>query len=522
MVYFLIVGESESNRTPTKDKDADIIKPAEVAWNGKLSSRTVVRRPHLIKLGILTLLMAVLVSGGVVLLHYLSKNPVHVSVNSEKGDVPESPQRGMSTNPKATPEVPPSGQSAESLALKAEAEKALALFVIAKNELDAKGAAEWGGDVYAAMVRLSEEADQWLIDERYGAASDQYGLALDKARALADASPKVLAQVIEEGRLALGQGQSDRARRRFNLALTMDPENQKAQQGLAQAENMEALTRLMDSGEQHEEKGNLGFALADYQEALRLDPESEEARKAFDRIKGRIADDRFQQLLSSGFAAHHNGRYAQARAAFVKAGSFKPDSREVRDALAQVDEAVRLAEIGRLKDGAVAAEEAEDWEEALGNYVAALELDPTVQFAVEGKERSLEQIRIRKHVRFYLERPKLLESEGHRKEVQELLEDVVSLEPKGAGLEAQAEELRRALEGAQTPVRVTLDSDNVTEVALYKVGRLGRFETMNLELLPGTYAVAGTRKGYKDVRETLVVTAGKGPVRLTIVCREKI
>jgi tetratricopeptide (TPR) repeat protein len=522
MLYFLIVGESDSHGTPTKDTDADIIKPANVGWNGTPSSEAVVRRPHLLKLGMLMLLMVALVTGGVFLVQYLSKNPVHVSVGPEKRVAPESPEQSSKADPPASGDVPRSGESAESLAMKAEAERTLALFVIAKNELDAKGAGEWGGDRYASMVRVSEEADQLLMEEQYGAASDQYGLALEKARALADASTKILAQLIEEGRLALGKGQSNAARRRFSLALMMDPVNQAAQQGLAGAKTMEAFTRLMDSGGEHERGGNLAFALADYQEAVLLDPESKEAREAFNRVKGRIADDRFEQLMSSGFTAYHNGRYEQARAAFVKAGSFKPDSREVRDALDQVDQAIRLAEIGKLKAGAMAAEEAEDWEKALGNYVAALELDPTVQFAVRGKERSLEQIRIRKHMRFYLEKPKLLESEGHRKEVRQLLEDVASLEPKGAVATLQAEELRGLLQAAQTPVKVILDSDNFTEVALYRVDRLGQFETVTLELLPGTYTVVGTRKGYKDVRETLVVKAGQGTVRLTIMCREKI
>jgi tetratricopeptide (TPR) repeat protein len=521
-VYFRMVDDCESRMTPRKETDAEIIERADVRWDESPPHRSLVKGGHWAKLGMLLLLLVGLVAGGFFLVVHFSKNPVRVFVGPEREASSESAEPSAQAVEPESPDAAEPGETAGSPALKTEAEKTLALFVMAKNELDAQGAAQWGGDRYASMVQLSNEADQLLMEEQYGAAWDQYGQALDGARALADTASTVLAQLLEEGRLALAKGQSRTARGRFSLALRIDPENQRAHQGLAQAKNMEAVARLMDSGGRNEEAGNLAFALTDYQEAVRLDPESKEAREAYERVKGRIAEGRFQEFMSSGFTAYHRGRYEEARAAFVKAGSFRPNSRDVQDALQQVDQTVQLAEIGKLKTLAMDAEEAEDWEKALQHYVAALKRDPKVQFAVKGKERSLEQIRIRKHLRFYLGKPKLLETEGHRKAVHQLLEDAASLEPKGAVVTIQAEELRRLLQAAQTPVTVVLDSDNLTEVALYKVGRLGRFDTVTLELLPGTYTVMGTRNGYRDVRETLVVKAGEGPVLLTILCRDKI
>jgi hypothetical protein len=75
---------------------------------------------------------------------------------------------------------------------------------------------------------------------------------------------------------------------------------------------------------------------------------------------------------------------------------------------------------------------------------------------------------------------------------------------------------------AKTPVKVTLESDNHTEVAVYKVGRLGRFTSRDLDLRPGTYTVVGTRNGYKDVRQQVVVKPGQSVVRVTVICKERI
>ena len=43
-----------------------------------------------------------------------------------------------------------------------------------------------------------------------------------------------------------------------------------------------------------------------------------------------------------------------------------------------------------------------------------------------------------------------------------------------------------------------------------------------LELRPGSYTVVGSRKGYRDVRRTLVVEAGREPPVFEIRCEEKV
>jgi hypothetical protein len=54
------------------------------------------------------------------------------------------------------------------------------------------------------------------------------------------------------------------------------------------------------------------------------------------------------------------------------------------------------------------------------------------------------------------------------------------------------------------------------------VGRMGRFYTRDLNLRPGTYTVVGTRDGYKDVRQKMVVKAGEEGLRITLKCEERI
>jgi hypothetical protein len=181
-----------------------------------------------------------------------------------------------------------------------------------------------------------------------------------------------------------------------------------------------------------------------------------------------------------------------------------------------------MSRIEALREKALAAEKNEDWGMALESYQATLEIDNSVQFAVRGEARAQERVRIEKHMAFYLEKPKVLESDPHLANGIELLQEASKIEPKGPRLAGQIEKLDQLVKIAKTPMRVTLESDNLTEVAVYKVGRLGKFHTRDLNLRPGTYTVVGTRDGYKDVRQKMVVKPGEEGLRITLKCEERI
>ncbi|HEX9208657.1 MAG TPA: hypothetical protein VF851_10490, partial [Steroidobacteraceae bacterium] len=92
----------------------------------------------------------------------------------------------------------------------------------------------------------------------------------------------------------------------------------------------------------------------------------------------------------------------------------------------------------------------------------------------------------------------------------------------GPRLQAQVARMRDLLRQAETPIRVTLASDNATDVQIYRVGKLGLFEHRDLELMPGRYTVVGTRQGYRDVRKELAVLPGAPPPELVVRCEEPI
>ncbi|MGD9075713.1 MAG: protein kinase, partial [Desulfobacteraceae bacterium] len=356
----------------------EIITPAEVPGQRATPRAPGPWRQYLLKTTVLILALLVLLVGGGLLWHYLSKNPVQVTPIPDEGVAPQAEQEIARNNlqiREAEPE-PVQAKPLEQVALeKEEAEQKLADYLVAKKELDNKGGAEWGGNLYTKMAQSGQEADTLYMNKDYASASDKYEDALSKANAVTNGSDKAFRRLMEEGRIAMAEGDGKRAQRNFSLALMIDSTNENARRNLERAKKLETVIQLIDSAKHHETSNNLAFALADYQGALNLDSESDQARRGFERVKGLIADAQFKQLMSKGFTALNRNDTKAARTAFLKAKSFKPNSQEVQDALDQVDQAIRLARIETLRKEASAAEQAEDWKKALQSYLEVIDID---------------------------------------------------------------------------------------------------------------------------------------------------
>jgi serine/threonine protein kinase/tetratricopeptide (TPR) repeat protein len=499
----------------------EIITPVRVARKAVNKGLPFNERSNLIKGLTLAFTFVFLLTGGLWLWHYLAgrsagKPRVEIPVTQQSQAMPQK----TDAKSEVASENPP--EPAELSAEKEQAEQKLAEFMQLKQELESKGAPTWAQAAYAEMMQLAAQADQLLIENNHLAAAAKYAEASAKARILADRIKPTLNRLLAEGQAALTEGNAESARQKLTAALMIDPDNKTAQHGLQRAENAAAVNQLMQQGAAHEKEGDRAFALADYQKALRLDPESKEAQQALVRAKRLISDQEFQQLMSEGLSALHANNYSLAREKLLKAQSFRPTSQEAKDALAQVDQSIRLAGIESYRRKADDAEQAEKWEQALDAYLQVLKIDPDIQFAIQGKQRALAYIRLDKRINFFLKQPAVLESDRQLENAIQLMAEIKKIDPRGPRLKDQLAKLTRMVDAAQTPIKITLESDGLTEVAVYKVGKLGRFASRVLSLRPGTYTVVGTRDGYQDVRKQFTIKSGQKPARIAIQCEVKI
>ena len=499
---------------------AEAIKPLGAPKRGAKTDRKSFKFRHRLKALAVVGSFILLIAGGGWLLYFLSKK----SPLPEENSINPLPAQSLKSNDtiETATVSPPEVDFAQLESEKSNAEQKLAEYLEAKGELDQKAASEWGEEAYLKMAELGRQADVHFMENQYDLASDLYDQAGNLAAILSGRADAAFDRLLLAGNQALDQGDGPLARRNFSVALKISPADTSAQEGLKRAETIETVMQLIGSGRQHETNNALSQARSDYTKALQIDPKSESSRQHLDRINALIEEEEFQQLMSDGLAAFHRNEYKLARTRLLKAKSIKAGSREVSEALFQVDQAIRLSQIDNLRLASQKAERSEDWQTALKSYLAVLDIDKNLQFAVRGKERALEQIQIDKRIRFFLAKPQILESDSQLKNAAILIAEATELTPRGPILSARIKKLEQLIEVAQTPVKIAIESDNLTQVAVYRVGKLGRFSAHELELRPGTYTVVGTRDGYQDVRQKIVVKPGLQPLRITVKCRVKI
>ena len=172
-------------------------------------------------------------------------------------------------------------------------------------------------------------------------------------------------------------GRTDRAEslRLYELAVAITPNHPEARTGLIRAQNLEAVLRLVDSGEQFEEDLELDAAEVSFQQAVDLDPNWAPALEGLERVRATRTKIQFDSRMSEGLEALAVGDYLSARAAFRMAQQLIPGSPEPRDGLMQVDQGLRLNRITALEADGAAQVAAEQWETAAETYEAVLEID---------------------------------------------------------------------------------------------------------------------------------------------------
>jgi hypothetical protein len=422
----------------------------------------------------------------------------------------------------------PLPQSSSTLSLQEQAElktlaedrrkEALAL----GSTLEAKQASQWGGAPYRSGSAGIETADRELQERNYEAAAETYETALADFREVEAQGDVVLRGALADGARALESGDSPAAIAAFELAATIDPGNAAAATGLSRARVLNELVRLLAEGAEHERRGDLDRAREVYRRAVSLDGYSQKARLALARAEGNLTEVAFRTAMSRGLEALNDGDYSAARGFFEEAAKTKPGDSQVLGGIAQAEEGIRLQTIASHQEKALRLEGREQWHEAAKEYEAVLKLDATIRFAQEGKARSDQRAALDDRLGYHIAHPERLSDGNVLATAAELLEDVERIEAPGPRLQSQRAELNGLVRQASTAVRVLLESDNQTDVVVYQIGALGRFLRHTLELRPGTYTVVGSRPGYRDVRVSLRVEAGKQPEPLVVRCEEEI
>ncbi|HEY6926270.1 MAG TPA: protein kinase [Steroidobacteraceae bacterium] len=430
-------------------------------------------------------------------------------------------------------------------------------------ELETRGAGIWGGPEFAmAKMRAAESVG----------ARDAGNLKVAQQR-LADASrlldevegraSQAFAAQLAAGQKALSAGQPELAKEAFDLAKRIDPNDRRIAEGQRHTTNLSGVLPLLADAQNAESARNFARAVQDYNQVLAMDPGNDKARTGLARANAAFGDDSYAKAVGSGFAALGAGRLDDARAAFTKAKSLRPNGSEAAEGLRRVEAALNAKGFALVRQRAAGLEAQERWDDAVEAYNSALQADPSLAFAQEGKNRAAARAQLGASLQALIDRPERLSSEAVREQARALLQTANQQATSGPVLRSQIARLELLLpdyersspsdpssirpvaawrsdavpstrsdtarSGATAsssaldkPVRLLLVSDSATDVAIPGVGEFGTFARHEIDLKPGRYTIIGTRDGYRDVRREITIAPGQEGQPIRVSCSDPI
>ena len=388
--------------------------------------------------------------------------------------------------------------------------------------LEGRAVQRWGGLPFKRAEGAYKAGDAAYLEKDFALAADHYREAIGELEPLLEHVDIVFNQTMAGAEQALDDGDTIDALRLYDLAVAISPSHGPARRGLVRAKNLDEVISLTEQGLIMERELELDAARRNFEMAIELDPEWEVAKTGLSRVLRTVNELEFQQRMTEGLTALYESDYLAARAAFRMAQELQPGSPEPADGLLQVDQGIRLGNISALEREAETREEAEKWQESANAYTRILELDSDLSFAQEGLTHSREMIALHEQLDKYIASPDSLSSPRTMQAATQMVVNITRMPNIGTRLTGQRDELSRLLKRAATPLTVQLVSDNVTNVSIYKVGKLGNFSATELTLRPGTYVAVGSRPGYRDVRLEFRVAPEEDMQPVVVRCEERI
>ncbi|MDJ0699002.1 MAG: protein kinase [Woeseiaceae bacterium] len=410
----------------------------------------------------------------------------------------------------------------ERLQARSDAERVLGSLLSQMDTLEQRAVRRWGGVRFAQAAEAYEAGDAAYLEKNYALASRKYAEAIEIIEPLLVEVDEVFRSTLDDAIAAFDAGNTADSLRLFELAVAISPNDAAAIAGYERARNLDTVLSLVQQAERFEKELELDAALVNFEKAAELDPAWQAAVDGTARVRETIRQMEFDQRMTEGLMALEAGDYQAARAAFTMAKTLKPESREPTDGLMQVDQGIQLGGIASLEQAAYDQERSEQWKAAVETYQSILEIDPNLSFAQQGLSRARSMAALHERLEGYIEEPDVLSRPSTMQSATRLVVDITRMQNIGPRLEEQRDELTRLLKRAATPLRVQLVSDNLTDVSIYKVGKLGNFTNREVELRPGTYVAVGSRPGYRDVRLEFRVAPEIDMQPIMVRCEEAI
>lgn len=427
--------------------------------------------------------------------------------------------------PSKTDKITPS-RAAELSDFRRQSQDILAQTLTAKKQLLEQNVAQWGALAFDASMETITQGDELYNQGRYAQALDAYQSALASMGSLLSRGQEILSNAkitsIEAIEQASGNDDILRAKQASALANAIAPEDPEVSIIMTRVASLESLTLALTAAEERTKVGDFDQAMELLEQALALDHRHLRTAKLLQETREKLLQQRFQQQMSLAVGAIDKGDFDSAENLLEQASNLAVDAQAVSQlrGLLQAQRAQRR--IDTILNLAIQFEQEEDWSAAVASYDDILSTDPNLSDFAIMRLKAAARATLDKSIDAIIQDPLSLASEDKFSSAQATLLDIDKINSPGPILLAQRQQLSEILAQIKVPVSVTFQSDQQTNVTLFRVSRLGRFQNTTVSLRPGRYTVAGERPGFRDVRIDFTILPATESRLIVVECSEEI
>ncbi len=385
----------------------------------------------------------------------------------------------------------------------------------------------WNKSAFETALKHASEGDLLYRQRDFPAALAAYQTALNQLSDLEQRIPEELSNNLKKGDEAFTQGQAKEAKQYYELVQAIDASSAEAKAGLVRTATLDNVLALIAQGNHILEENSPGDqkleeAQSYFQQALALDSLHSDAINGNKKVANLILDRDFNAAMSRGYQDLEANKFSSAAKAFREALKLRPGDNTANTGLAQANNSSAQYTARARLNQAASLESKEKWHEALDVYNKMLAQDSSVVTAKLGQIRSSARAGLSDSIEKILAAPLRLASTNVYTHSQQVLKDAEGIQSPGPRHKKQVSLLSQTLQLATAPVAVELQSDNTTQVTVFRVGELGAFSQKQLSLKPGNYVAVGNRSGYRDVRVEFQVTHKGLSSPVIVICREPV
>jgi uncharacterized protein YnzC (UPF0291/DUF896 family) len=347
------------------------------------------------------------------------------------------------------------------------------------------------------------------------------GLTATAEKAITD-SKSAYEQAMQEAQAAYQDDDYERARLAIDRAQMLDNSAKQARELAAQIERIPQINELKESIRVAKVENNASKELQLIEQLLKLDADRPVMQERAATLRSQQAETQFSQRIQQAYRAIENREPAQARQALVAAEKMYPARAAVSDVKKQLASLESQLRFETHTARALAAEKADDWNTAKQQLELAIKEKPADK-AISDKLADAERIvSLSETLKRLQAAPFRLAKQQAKTEANIALIQAEAFTQKSPSLAKMRAQLESTIRAVNTPVKVTVLSDDNTFVSVRGVGNVGTTSSKVIELKPGPYTFEGKRKGYKSKLVEVMIPIDVSTYQLRVVADERI